>query len=54
MFGFKRKSPAAPASWPEPPRPDVDAIRDTLFGDLPLFDWPPGERAAEGGAEPWA
>jgi hypothetical protein len=55
MFGFKRKSPAAvPPPQPEPPRPDVDAIRNTLFGDLPLSDWPPDDRAAAGGAEPWA
>src|SRR5689334_4141515 len=61
MFGFKRKSAApaaAPAPAPEPlppPGPDVDAIRGTLFGDLSLADWPPGERAVDDAtAEPWA
>jgi hypothetical protein len=59
MFGFKRKSAAAgataPVHQPVLPRFDVDAIRDTLFGDLPLSDWPPDDgAAAAGGAEPWA
>jgi hypothetical protein len=53
MFGFKRRSaPAARASAPL--RPDVNAIRDTLFGDLPIPDWPIDDRAAAGGTEPWA
>lgn len=43
MFGlFKRES-----SSPEPPAPD---IRDTLFGDLPLAEWP---RGGDGATEPW-
>ena len=34
----------------EKPRPSI-TVRDTLFGDLPLSDWPRGEDAT---AEPWA
>jgi hypothetical protein len=55
MFGFKRKTmPAPPAPPAAPPGPDVEAIRDTLFGDLPKTHWPLDDAAAAGGAEPWA
>lgn len=33
---------------PDPPRAE---LRDTLFGDLPLSEWPPDSSPAEG--EPW-
>jgi hypothetical protein len=45
MFGlFKKQNPA-----PQAPRP---SIRDTLFGDMPMTDWPPTSAPTQN-LEPW-
>jgi len=43
---FKRK----PATHPPPTQAATVAIRDTLFGDMPLEAWPPDSSAS---GEPW-